>query len=250
MKKMFLFYLISHFLFSIAIVYSQEVKPENLIYMCEDIPPSNYLDNGKLKGASVEILKLIWIKIGCPEQPINVVPWARGYEIVQNEKNNVLFSMTRTLEREKLFKWVGPIFSANHVLLGRTGNNIKLNNLDDAKKYKIGLIKDDISELYLLTAGFDKNNLEQVSSLDQNFEKLLLGRIDFIAHSEDTFKNYIKMHNLKSEQFKIFIIVSKSPHYYAFNKDTPDSIINIFQQALDSIKKEQLEILARYNINL
>ena len=129
-------------IFSGSLTFAQ--SPEDLIYMAEDYPPANYLEDGKITGVSVEILKLIWEKMECPEKPIMIVPWGRGYRLVKTEPNHVLFSMSRTKE------WVGPIFTARHVLVGLEDKNYQLDKLDDAKPFRIGTIKQDIGECVLL----------------------------------------------------------------------------------------------------
>ncbi len=187
--------------------FSRQLKPEYLVYMCEDTPPTNYIEGGMLKGASVELLKLIWEKIGCPGQPVRMVPWARGYDDLQYKKKQVLFSMTRTKERAGLFKWAGPISTVKKVLMGLSGRNITIGKIEDAKKYTIGTIRDDVCELFLLDSGFDKNKLESVSGLDQDFEKLRLGRIDLIAFSYSALKDFIRIHNYDPGQFKVYYIL-------------------------------------------
>jgi polar amino acid transport system substrate-binding protein len=217
-----------------------------LRYYCEDLPPSNYLENGQLKGVSVEILKLIWKSLGIAEQPIEVLPWARGYEMAQREKGTVLFSMSRTVAREAMFKWVGPIFTVRNVFLGLAGRDISIKDIEGAKRYAIGVVKDDVSELYLKERGFNGGSLQSVADLDLNFKKLQMGRIDLIAHSLDTFKKYISVHSLEPDRFKVYFEFSTSANYYAFNRETPDAVVASFQRALDGLGAERAEILKRY----
>jgi polar amino acid transport system substrate-binding protein len=251
MKRALITIFIFIFIFTgTAFCYSADLQAKDLIYQCEDIPPSNYLESGELKGVSIELLKLLWKKMGVPEQSIQVVPWARGYNALQNEKGHVLFSMSRTKERENLFKWVGPIFSVKHVLLGISGKKIVLNKLDDAKNYRIGVIKEDESEFFLMQSGFNPAMMESVSSLEQNFEKLKMGRVDFIAHSLETFNDYIKIHQLNPDQYHAYFVLSEKQNYYAFHKDTPDALILQFQNALNSIRLEHMAILKKYGISL
>ena len=80
--------------------------------MTEDWKPYQFEENGELKGVAVEILALILKEIQSNQTvaDIKILPWARGYLIAKSEKNAILFSMTRTPERDSQFKWVGPIF--------------------------------------------------------------------------------------------------------------------------------------------
>jgi polar amino acid transport system substrate-binding protein len=207
------------------------------------------MEGGALKGVSVETLRLMWKRMGVSEQPIRVVPWARGYEIALNERNAVLFSMSRTAEREALFKWVGPIFTVRSVLLGLEGRGIELRSLEDARKYAIGVVKDDVMESFLEARGFGGENLQSVSGLDMNFQKLELGRIDLIAHSLDTFNKYIEIHSLDPKRYKVYLVVSVNTNYYAFNRGTSDGVVADFQRALDSLSEERDAILARYGVS-
>jgi len=245
MKKIPTLSLIALFCF-ISVAYG--LTPADLTYMAEDYPPANFIEEGEIKGASVELLKLIWERMGSPEQPIKIVPWARGYKLAQTEPHHVLFSMSRTDVREKLFKWVGPIFKARHILVGMRDTNKKIDSLEDAKAYKIGTIRDDIGELTLLRNGFDEEDLERVSKLEQNVRKLIRGRVDFICQSEDSVRDFIAMNGIDPNLFKTFLVVNVLENYYAFHVDTPDSLIQKFQTALDSLENQRLRILERYGM--
>ncbi len=78
----------------------------------EIAPPLNYTEDGtetgKLTGQAAEIVKEVQKRIG-DATPIEVMPWARGYSLVQSEPNVMLFSTTRTEAREGLLQWVGPV---------------------------------------------------------------------------------------------------------------------------------------------
>ncbi len=231
-----------------SFAFAQDV--DDLIYMAEDCPPANYLENGKLKGISIELLKLMWKKMGYPEQTINIYPWARGYFYVKEENNHVLFTMSRTNEREKLFKWVGPIFTTRQILIALSEKKIKLHTIEDAKKYHVGIIIEDVAGRILKESGFDINKLQGVSNLRQNIQKLELNRIDLIAYSENGFSDYLKLNNLDPKQFESVFVLKETGLYYAFHKNTPDSLIQKFQKALDSLHDEHKRILKRYKLIL
>ena len=222
------------------------VDAEDLIYMTEEYRPYNYTENGQATGISVDLLRLMWKKMGAVEQPVISYPWARGYRLVQVKPNHVLFAMSRTEQRDKLFKWVGPLYVARHVLIGLSERKIQVNSLEDAKKYRIGTIKEDIAEQLLTTAGFEKTNLQGVSNMETNMEKLKKGRIDLIAYGERGFHDLVKSGGYDPEQYETVHVIEENGSYYAFHKDTPDLLIQKFQDALDSLKVEHERILTRY----
>jgi polar amino acid transport system substrate-binding protein len=228
--------------------FAKDVTPQDLVYLCEDVIPSNYLDNGEQKGISIEMLRLMWKRMGVPPQQIKVVPWARGYDAVLTNKNHVLFTMSRTKERETLFKWVGPVYTVRNILIGRVDRKFSIKTLEDAKKFRIGTIKEDVLEKFLLGNNFDVGRVEGVSNLDQSFEKLKAGRVDLIAFSEPSLREFMKEKKYDSKDFKAYYTLSESKLNFAFNKETPDYLIQRFQKAFDSLKKEHKEILKKYGI--
>ncbi len=221
--------------------FAQDV--EDLVYMTEDYPPLNYMEDGEIKGLTVDLLKLMWKEMGYPEQKIKLLPWPRGYNLIQSNKNHVLFSMVRTKEREPLFKWVGPISKSEYALVSLKKSKIKISSFEDAKKYSIGVIRDDASEQILKSAGLSR--LMTVNSLKQNIKKAKNGRIDlFIYDKKNVFDEIKKIYD--PEEFEIVFVMNTESDYYAFHKDTPDSLIRKFQEALDNISDKHQAILKKY----
>jgi polar amino acid transport system substrate-binding protein len=221
----------------------------DLVYITEESPPENYTENGKLKGLAVELLQRIWDRLGTPHKEIQVLPWARGYQEVSKTPNTVLFAMTRLDEREKLFKWVGPIRTTRFALVARKSARHKIKTLNDAKKLRIGTVINDGTELLLLERGFAKESLDRGTGLKSAMQKLQLGRIDLLAYGDQNLKYFMSTNGYDPKEYEVVYTLAKSADYYAFHKDTPQKVINAFQGALDAVKKEEFfrELLTKYN---
>jgi len=91
---------------------------DNFVIMTEQYPPYNFEQNGLLKGIATDIMVEMFKRDGSKKtiKDIQLLPWARGYKDVQDKPNTILFAMTRSAEREKMFKWVGPISPTKIVL--------------------------------------------------------------------------------------------------------------------------------------
>ena len=113
------------------------------IHVCtENWPPYYYEINGEIKGISTAIVKAVLKEAGL-NYTINVYPWARAYDMALNDKNVLIYTIARTPEREKLFKWVGEITPADSIIaykLKKRGDII-VKTVQDLKKYKIGVVK-------------------------------------------------------------------------------------------------------------
>ena len=87
---------------------SAAVPARSLQFYTEEYPPLNYSRDGRPVGLAVDLVRELFERTG-DHGRISVVPWARGYQAAQLEPNTALFVTMRTAERERLFKWVGPV---------------------------------------------------------------------------------------------------------------------------------------------
>jgi polar amino acid transport system substrate-binding protein len=104
-----------------------------LTILTEDLPPYNYTENGKLTGATTQVVQEIMRRLGIDDS-IAVVPWARGYQRLNNEPNVVLFTTALTPERERRFHWVGPLFDSRMVFFARQSDPRRIESLEAAKQ--------------------------------------------------------------------------------------------------------------------
>jgi polar amino acid transport system substrate-binding protein len=223
----------------------------NLTYITEEAPPQNYRENGELKGLAVDLLKEMWKKMGMTPKKIQVLPWSEGYDRTLNTPDTVLFSMTRLEEREQLFKWVGPIRTPRFIFLGKSKDHISLVSINDARKYRIGTVKDDASELLILSRNVvNRDALNRSPDLKTAIERLRAGKVDIVAYGEESVWSYIKLHKLNNLNFAKVFTISGASDFYAFHKDTPDAVIKNFQNALNAVKRDKVytEILNRYRL--
>ena len=56
----------------------------------------------------------------------------------------LIYSIGRTAQREKLFKWVGVIAPTQYYLFSLPQRNLKLQRLEDAKEYQIATVNEDV----------------------------------------------------------------------------------------------------------
>lgn len=222
-------------------------EAQEFTYLTEEYFPFNYLDDGKVKGVSVDLLRLVWARLGIPQQEIKVVPWARAYERIRHQPGTVLFSMARTAEREPLFRWVGPIMPVRFVLLAKKEKDIELRSLDDLKGFSIGTLREDVSDNILRPLSA-VNTIEPVANMRQNVLKLMEDRLDMVAYEEFCWPRLITRIGFDPSDFETVLVLHEVPVYYAFHHDTPAETIDAFQQALDSIKDTSAyhHVLSRY----
>lgn len=244
----FLLFIFSH---SVTAENKLELKANNLpkiTFYTESYPPANFIKNDKLVGISVDSLKLIWADMGMSEQTIILVPWARGYRNVLKTPNSAIFTMSRTPAREKLFKWVGPLFKSVHVLMAKKSANLKFKNLGDVLSYRVATIQGDVSEISLQEIGFPDFNMAKVTNLERAFEMMQVGRVDMIMVSIHGFQHLTKLLNADPSEYEKVWQVNQIGNYIAFNLETPDIVIQRYQQAFENVAEQRLLIKQKYSL--
>jgi polar amino acid transport system substrate-binding protein len=202
----------------------------------EDSPPANYLANGRLKGLSVDIVREILRRLNLPDN-IQAVPWARGYTLALTQPNVALFSTTRLPQREKLFKWVGPLYTQTWGLYARKDSAININSLEEAKTVpRIGTYYKDAKEQYLRASGF--RNLVSTNKNISNIRHLMNGSIDLWASSDFNMPYLAQQAGVNPDQLKQVLPFKRVQNYIAFSIQSPDSLVNLWQQTLDELKQD------------
>ncbi len=217
-------------------LFARTAVADPVIIVTEDFPPYNYQENSIPKGLSTEVIQAVLKEIDT-QAVFKFYPWARAYKIAQQEKNHLIYSIVRIPEREKQFQWVGMIAPYSTSLYKLKANSeIIVDSLSDAKKYLVGVSREDVITTYLRREGFISFEISNHDSL--NIKKLLSGRIDLIAYDDASFVYIVRSMGLDLLKFEKVISLSElsGSLYMAFNKDTDPELINSFRTGLQAIK--------------
>jgi polar amino acid transport system substrate-binding protein len=221
------------------------VSAQGLLIYTENNPPASYMVNDRLEGNAVNIVRKILHHLG-QSDTIELVPWARGYNLALKKPNVALFSTTRLPEREKLFKWVGPLYTQTWVLYKKKGNPIRIASLEDAKKVeRIGTYREDAKKQFLEQNGF--TNLVETSDNTTNVLHLIKGNIDLWISSDYSMPYIASQAGVDSQKIEKAYTIKSVDNYIVFSIQTPDSIIEAWQQALDHIQKNKTSSISDTN---
>jgi polar amino acid transport system substrate-binding protein len=145
-----------------------------------------------------------------------------------------VFVTTRTPEREALFKWVGPLGSADWILYAAADRNLKLSSLSDAMPLLIGTYGGDVRDDFFRSRGF---KVESVPDDSSNPKKLLLHRIDLWAASRNKAVLFISQ-NGWADKITPVLTFHKVDLYLACNLAVPDALILQLNSALEAMNKD------------
>lgn len=208
---------------------------ENLTYLTDEFRPMSFTVNGKPAGLAVGLLKLLWQEMGVSEQPIQVMPWPRVYDTAQLDPHIMIFSMYRTAEREKAFKWVGPIVQGRLAVFSLRSRHLRPNALKDLRGLRIASLRDIAAASKMIRAGFAPT---YASNPSHAVQLLLSDRVDALALDELRFSTALATMNMPPDAFEIVFVLSEESLCYAFSPDTSDTLVARFQKALDAVVKK------------
>ncbi len=195
----------------------------------ENFPNFQYLDeNGVLTGTVVDKVKSGLAKSGV-EYEISVNSWSISYNAALRDSSTCIFSMARLPAREDKFFWVAQIGGFSASFYSFKSDQVKIANLDEAKKYRIAVLKNNYSHIYLKENGFDeRNQLILLDSFDNIYDVLKSRRssIDLVILSDEQFKHERDGDNTLEDLKPILKLPVGTPQlYFACNKNINPAIL-------------------------
>jgi len=136
----------------------------------ENFPPAQYLDhNNKLTGHVYDRVRKA-LDNSSLDYSISVHSWSTAYNTALRDPQTCIFSISRSELREDKLVWIAQLSDLNTYLYKLNSKNITLDNLEQAKQYRIAVLKDNYSHHYLLSQGFEEGkNLLLIDSFDNIF---------------------------------------------------------------------------------
>ncbi|MBG8561280.1 MULTISPECIES: substrate-binding periplasmic protein [Pseudomonas] len=211
-----------------------------MVLLTENFPPYNMASDGKnfaredkIQGIAADLVREMFKRAAIPYSMTLRFPWERVYQQALNSPNHGVFVMARQPDREKLFKWVGPLGPDDWILLARPDSPITLEHLGDARGYRIGAYKGDAIAQHLSSKG-----LKPITVLrDQdNARKLLEGQIDLWATGDPAGRYLARQIGIT--QLKTVLRFNGAQLYLALNRQVPDAVVEKLQHSLDQLRDE------------
>ncbi|HWQ64481.1 MAG TPA: transporter substrate-binding domain-containing protein, partial [Methanospirillum sp.] len=215
--------------------------PSDLLILTEEYPPFNYMENGDLKGISVDILESAFnhMDLEIPRETFRIVPWVEGYNTTLTRNNTLLFTTARIPQREDQFLWAGPIISDTKVLWGIAQNDSPL--VQDIHSYRIVAIQDDSGIGMAENAGTTPDQITKVSSPEQAIRMVENGTADVWSYGEMSGQTMINRYADDPDRFSSFMNIGVTDEYFAFNKNTDPGFVTALNNTIAGMKTNRSE---------
>jgi polar amino acid transport system substrate-binding protein len=151
----------------------------------------------------------------------------------------MLLTMSRTVERNPQYQWIGPLTERAFGLYEKVDSNLKITSLEDARKVaSIGVYRNDVRDLFFTRLGF--TNLERASDNVSNFKKFMLGRVTLFAGSVNDIQQQAEAAGYKQEDVKLAYTFLRVQLYIAVSKQTDPALVEKWNATLNEMKKDKV----------
>ncbi|WP_448566152.1 substrate-binding periplasmic protein [Thalassotalea ganghwensis] len=144
-------------------------------------PPFQTLSQtGVIEGVSSEQVKRVLNQANWPYR-IQALPWARALHSVNQKPGSLIYSISRTKQRELSYYWIHLLASVKTKLVSLASRqDIHIEQLSDINGYTIALKREDAATTLFLELGFTpQTNIVFVNSVEQALLLIKSGRVDF-----------------------------------------------------------------------
>jgi len=146
--------------------------------------------DGSLGGFSTDVVHALF-QITQDRPEIQVMPWARAYEIALHKPNILIYSIAHTKTRDKKFHWIGNIKEERLYFWGLKKHYPKNDyEVSALKNFKIAVSRSSNSAQYLIEQQF--SNIYQLANERQNMNMLFIDRVDLILATQITIETRAK----------------------------------------------------------
>ena len=203
-----------------------------------DAPPFNMLDGDAPSGFATDILREVLQQAGL-DYHIQFLPWPRALLHVKQAPNTLIYTISRTPEREQQYEWIGP-FARHQGFFYKLSSraDIRLDSLQEVRKYRVATVRGDAqTDLMLKLDIVDPDRLQLVSDGDTTIRLLLAGRVDLVIANEIGMAWRMKLHGLSgTEVERTVMLVDNGGYYFALGKGADPVLVAKLRKAFAEVK--------------
>lgn len=201
--------------------------------------PYVYMEEKEPRGLVYEIAKGVF-KRADVDYAFSLKPWARVYKNGLHTKNYFITGIGRTLQREKLFHWIGPVTQEFDIYFYKLKSNpVKINNIEEAKGYLTGVERDSYYQNFIDTH-FPQDKRKLVVSSSQLLKMLLVNRLDFVLLEEKRVFEISEKLGINPNLFEKTLLAFSVQNYLAASLNTDTVLVEKLKKAYVELKQENL----------
>lgn len=185
-------------------------------------------------GYTYELVEMMFRRAGLPYK-IKIIPWKRAQRMAQQVPEAMIFPLTRTKTRNKLYNWSIPLHVAGAHFITTNGQQL---TRKAAKAKIIGAQSGSSWQEWLLENDF-KNIVSPPHTGAQMASLLCSGRIDAWFTTKRIAEAALKDRDCPAQTYSP--VIQYFDIFLASNKQIPNRYITLLKQALRDIQSEGIQ---------
>ena len=229
MKEIFKASLLKYFIVVLTLL-CYRVAAAEVNILAVDEPPAAYVDYAqKQHGYVLDIVKALQKNLN-DKAKILFIPEARALNIMAEEPDTLLMSISRTPSRERHFNWIAKVMEKKWEVYTLRNANISINTISDLRLLSsIGVVRGDVREEWLVNNNF--KNLYSVTMHKQNVQMLKLGRVDAIIYEKQGLVYQSNSLGIEPLVFKSVFVLNQASVYIVMSKHSSPQLVKQWQSA-------------------
>ena len=224
-----------------TVLFSATAISAKINIVTEHLAPFQIVTKNSIGGLSTEIVEAT-LKEANIAYNIQAHPWSISYNRALKEENLCIYSLARIPERKALFQWVGHLSDSTISLYTLSHRSITIDNLAQAKNYKVAVIKDDVTHHFMLSRGFEENiNLYVMNNYDAllNLLETPNRHIDLVLLNDDLLNNRLKNSSKAAKYKSVYLIDELTLNFhFACSLNTGKAIVTPLVQAMTTLEEQ------------
>ncbi|AWB67905.1 hypothetical protein C2869_16390 [Saccharobesus litoralis] len=214
---------------------AQEISFDQLRFVTVNEPPANYLDiDDQIDGYVVEIVQQLRRRLEIDTE-IELLPEARALKTLNTLPHIVMFSISRTPEREDKYHWLLHVINKRWIFYSRSDSQLDISTFKQVHNIdSIGVIRGDIREKWLKDKGV--KGLVHILDYENAIKMLVKSRINLLLF--ESYGTYSTLNKLgySHNEVKVQYVAKASEVYIVMSKFEGSNLL------ADEIRKHLLSI--------
>lgn len=222
-----------------ALLATGHARAADLRAYTEEFAPFNYTEQGQPHGLAVLMLQEVAKRAGLSVDT-RFMPWQRAVNGNADDTNSILFTTVRTVQREPLYRWVGPIDDCNIVLIKLARNTqVRVDSPADLTQYSIGVPAVGADMDVLRSLGYPMQRVTGVPANGHILRMLYANRFDLVSGILLSYAWQARQLGLPADELRAAWPVQRDRGcYYAFNPQVDPALFQRFDTAFKALVQE------------
>ncbi|WP_260258448.1 substrate-binding periplasmic protein [Vibrio intestinalis] len=220
-------------------------EPIKLDLYTQEFPPLQVKVDGQAEGYTIKFVQAV-IEDAAKTLPMEVnslrfAPWKRAIKNTQQLENVLLFSISRTPEREALYQWIGAVSPYEVAVYRKSeGPKVSVTSLSELSEYRFAAQTASSFEELIKSEGF--SHIIPVNKGKEAIKLLKMDRADFAPMVTASFPYRMEQYGYNPSEFVEVAKVDKlcQQLWLVTGHNTSKEVVEALNASLNKLKNQGL----------